>query len=544
MPVSVPSGGASVVLVTVSRYPSGEIISQMALYSGDTLCSLLSMNATRPLTPPGTDALPTGSIAGRIDATPGEIDLALKDWLRQMTAIGRKPKSVQAFGEIVRKAVACDGWASLGDITYASVTAYLERNVEAGTWKKTTYNHHLSAFRSFTAWLVSARPDHFPADILASARRADDDGGEGSRAATLAEARAHIATSLELETRDRRRSSWQTLYRMFEYAHACRVGEPGLLRWKHVFLEHEIPHVLWHKSIQKNKRTQEVPLCPELVRLLTEHRAAMRELARTRPVFETRITKGKKKGGTVRRKISPDDPDAFVFPTSTSSQLFARDRDRAGITPVDQRGRAYTSHSARKFFSTVMTSRGVPEKTVDRLMRHRGTTENRYYDPPLSELAHFAGFLPGLWPEGRNGEREAIVDNSLNWNNAEVDLTDARTHGNVSPLTPMNTTRPNNSSKPHADPRKAVGVRTGGTGATAWGSCELSILSSFTQQLVSGLLPGDGRLCVSCDVMPITRLETPRSANALADLLEAVARLLRSGAADVQHPVSQRQSAS
>jgi len=487
------------------------------------------MTSTRPLTPPGTDALPTGSIAGRIEAAPGEIDLAITEWLRQMAAIGRKPKSVQAFGEIVRKAVACDGWSSLSHITYASVTAYLERHVESGAWKKTTYNHHLSAFRSFTTWLVSARPSHFPSDILAAARRADDDGGEGSRAATLEEARAHIATSLELERRDRRRTTWQTLYRMFEYAHACRVGEPALLRWKHLFLEHEFPHVLWHKSVQKNKRTQEVPLCPELLGLLLEHRAAMRELAKVSPVYETRVTKGKGKGTSVRRKISPDDPEAFVFPTSTSSQVFARDRDRAGIVAVDQRGRGFTSHSARKFFSTVMTSRGVPEKTVDRLMRHRGTTESRYYDPPLSELARFAGFLPRLWPEGEFGGREAIVDNSLNSNNPEVELTDARTHGNVPPLTPMKN-HPHNSSKPHAEPRKAVGVRTGGTDATAWGSCELS-LSSFTQQLVSGLLPGDGRLCVSNVVMPITRVETPRSVNALADLLEAVARLLRSGVA-------------
>lgn len=448
-----------------------------------------------------------------------------------MAAIGRKPKSVQAFGEIVRKAVACDGWSSLPDITYASVTAYLERHVESGAWKKTTYNHHLSAFRSFTTWLVSARPSYFPSDILAAARRADDDGGEGSRAATLEEARAHIATSLMLERRDRRRTTWQTLYRMFEYAHACRVGEPAMLRWKHLFLEHEYPHVLWHKSVQKNKRTQEVPLGPELLGLLLEHRAAMRELAKTSPVFETRVTKGKGKGTTVRRKISPDDPEAFVFPTSTSSQVFARDRDRAGIVAVDQRGRGFTSHSARKFFSTVMTSQGVPEKTVDRLMRHRGTTESRYYDPPLSELARFSAFLPKLWPGARNGESGLIVDNSEFREMEERCLTERPKDGTVSPLTPM-TRRRQNSLKPPADPRIDIGVRTGGVAATA-GSAEF-FLSSFTQQLVSGLLPGDGRLCVSNVVMPITRLETPRSVNALAEFLEAVARLLRSGALDAQ----------
>ncbi len=254
--------GQSLVMITVSRYPSGEVLSQIVLFAGDTRCNLEPMNATRPLTPPGTDALPTGPIAGRIDATPGEIETAISAWLRQMSAVGKKPKSVQAFGEIVRKAVGAEGWGSLGDITYASVTAYLERNVENGTWKRTTYNNRLSAFQSFTRWLMSARPEQFPDNILAAARRADDDGGEGSRAATLEEARAHIATSLEIESRDRRRSTWQTLYRMFEFAHGCRVGEPSLLRWKHVFLEHEIPHILWHKSIQKNKRTQEVPLCP------------------------------------------------------------------------------------------------------------------------------------------------------------------------------------------------------------------------------------------------------------------------------------------
>lgn len=518
----------SLVMITVSRYPSGEILSQIVLFAGDAHSTLDLMNAPRPLTPPGTDALPTGPIAGRIDAAPGDIEQAITGWLRHMSAVGKKPKSVQAFGEVVRKAVGAEGWSGLRDITYATITAYLERNVENGTWKRTTYNNRLSAFQSFTKWLESARPEHFPSNILASAKRADDDGGEGARAATLAEARAHIATSLEIESRDRRRSTWQTLYRMFEYAHGCRVGEPAMLRWKHVFLEHEIPHILWHKSIQKNKRTQEVPLCPELVTLLTEHRAAMRELAKGKPVFELRVTQGKRKGSLVRRKISPDDPEAFVFPNSTSSQMFARDRDRAGIPAVDQRGRAYTSHSARKFFSTVMTEHGVPDKTVDRLMRHRGTTESRYYDPPLAELAHYAAFLPGLWPGAQNGECGRIVDNSENRKMGERCLTVRPKDGTVPPLTPMKRHR-QNSPKPPADPRIDIGVRTGGVAATA-GSAEF-FLAQFTQQLVSGLLPGDGRLCVSTCVMPITRLETPRSPNAVADFLESVARLLRSGAA-------------
>ncbi len=268
----------------------------------------------------------------------------------------------------------------------------------------------------------------------------------------------------------------------------------------------------------------------------------MRELAKSTPVFEIRITKGKKKGGVVRRKIDPADPEAFVFPTSTSSQMFARDRDRAGIPAVDQRGRGYTSHSARKFFSTVLTAQGVSQNTVDRLMRHRGTTESRYYDPPLAELARYAALLPGLWPGARNGERGQFVDNSGNEKTRPSRLTVRPKDGTVSSPTPMQRHR-QNSSQPPADREKSIGVGTGGVSTTAWGSAEFS-LAQFTQQLVSGLLPGDGRLCVSTCVMPITRLETPRSPNAVADFLESVARLLRSGAADVQQPISQRSTAS
>lgn len=338
----------------------------------------------------GTDApLARGPIAGRIDAVQTELRLALDAWLDYLQARGKKPKSIGAFRQVIERAARERGWSKPEDLTFAGVSSWLADQ----PWKGSTYNRNLSAFRSLTRYLAKAKV--LPNDPLEGAERAHDDGGDGSRASTLEEARAVILRAWIKDQSDRRCKGNRALYWLCLFAAACRLGEPAQWKRRHVILDHPHPHVRWTMDIQKNHKTQEVALTPELVHLLRAHLSA---------VDRSRAEAG----------LAPAGPDDLVFPIAPSKGTFVTDRDAAGVAAVDYRGCPYSPHSARKFFSTVLTAQGVPEKMVDRLMRHSGRVEHRYYDPPLAEQAAAVAKLPRLWPEqaGPGPARGVPVENS------------------------------------------------------------------------------------------------------------------------------------
>ncbi len=107
-----------------------------------------------------------------------------------------------------------------------------------------------------------------------------------------------------------------------------------------------------------------------------------------------------------RENDDPATPESLVFGMMPSRLSFTRDRDQAGVPAVDSRGRPLSLHSARKWFATEMTRAGVAEKLVDKLMRHAGRPEHRYYDPPLDDQAEALARLPRLWPSAAG-----VVDN-------------------------------------------------------------------------------------------------------------------------------------
>lgn len=339
----------------------------------------------------GTDApkLANGPIAGRIDVAQSPLSQSLSAWLSYLQARGKKPRSIGAFRQVVERAARDRGWSKPEDVTFAGVTDYLSDQ----PWKGSTYNRNLSAFRSLTRYLAKAKV--LPEDPLEGAERAHDDGDDGSRASTLAEARAVILRAWIRDQSDRRCKGNRALYWLCLFAAACRVGEPAQWKRQHVVLEHEHPHVRWSMDVQKNNKRQEVALAPELARLLRDHLHA--------------DDRARAEAG-----LPPAGPDDLVFPVAPSRGTFRTDRDAAGVAAVDYRGCPYSPHSARKFFSTCLTAQGVPEKMVDRLMRHSGRVEHRYYDPPMAEQAAAVAKLPRLWPEqaGPGPARGVPVENS------------------------------------------------------------------------------------------------------------------------------------
>lgn len=142
-----------------------------------------------------------------------------------------------------------------------------------------------------------------------------------------------------------------------------------------MLLDDEFPCIPWTLDIQKNGKRAEIVLHPELARLLRMHRENV-----------------------------PNGADDKVFPIVPPRNTFREDRDRAGVSSVDSRGRRFSPHSARKWFKTTLASSSVPDSMTEFLMRHSGLPEARYMDPPTNAQPSALMKLSSIWPENLNND--------------------------------------------------------------------------------------------------------------------------------------------
>lgn len=326
--------------------------------------------------PPPIRPAPPAPPAPSTPATP--IQAAIEDFAAYMERRGKKPASIAEFKRYLKKAALEEGWTHVEHCTALAVEAWLGRYRSA--WRGVTFNRNLSIFRSFSRYLV--RFGHLPADTVGMLEHAQHDPGDGSRAATVTEASAFMLEAMKRQRSSDRRvcKSPVALYYACLFAHGCRAGEPEQWQRKHLALDHEYPHVQWEGSISKNHKRADIVLHPNLAAMLREH-LAQDDRARAE---------------SGRPAAGPEDKVFGVLPTKA---FFRTIRRAAGIGEADYRGRRLTPHSARKFFSTALTGAGVPEKMVDRLMRHAGRVEYAYYDPTLAEQAAAIAMLPDIWPD-------------------------------------------------------------------------------------------------------------------------------------------------
>lgn len=436
-----------------------------------------------------------GEVAGRIERPPDDLERDIADWLAHLSARNKSPKTITAFREVVARAKRECGWSSRADLTADNVVGWLDRM--RAVWMGTTYNRNLSVFRSLTKFLAArGRIDHDPLQL---SERCEDDGVDGSRAATLEEARAILAEAYRREQLDRRVPRGSALQVLCLFAHGCRHGEPQKWRRRHLALDHDFPHVMWDHSISKNHKRSDIPLTAELAVLLRQHLAA---------IDEERARAGLEAAG-------PDDP---VFPIVSNRSTFRKHRDRAGVAAVDYRGRRLSPHSARKFLSTELT-KTVPEKMVDKLMRHAGRVEHRYFDPTLQEKAKAMATLPPLWPV------PVLVDNSVPKTPEKgLDLTNRKADAHDVSARPAARTTENPPKSPGPEGQRRScnqpGLRPGASSA-----------GSGDRHEPSGSKKGTARVRpspISRPEMPSIGLENGVDREALAGLFESLAKLLRS----------------
>jgi integrase len=374
---------------------------------------------------------PKQDVAGRIDATRLPIFDALDAWLAQLAALRRKPSTLRIYRSDTTRLIQELGITRPLEFSYDSVIGWLREQKE---WKGTTYNRWLTMLRSFSRDM--AMRGVIPTDPLEHSIRAQDDGDEGSRAATTEEALALIQTAFVREQADARCKGNRALYDACLFLAACRLDEPSRLQRRHVLVNMDPPRILWTKDINKNHKQLELAICPELARLLREHLAGIDAELRA----------------ANRPPAGPDDP---VFPIVPSPCTFRTDRKRAKIKGEDHRGRPFTPHSARKWFATELTRQGVSQKMVDHLMRHKGSVEQRYFDPSLEDMAGAVARLPTIWPgmsrkplSGREmdcGKLESGLNRLTNGGQIAEDMPATR-----SPHRPQNSTAAGGTHRPSA----------------------------------------------------------------------------------------------
>lgn len=303
-------------------------------------------------------------VLGRIDPAPSPLVRLVDSWMAYMQAINRSPGTLKSWRRLVLGVCQAAGWTDPAQITYDALTRHMAAKQASEDWKPATVRSVLSAFKSLDRH----------AKRLKSGDIQSIDGpigieGDDARAATVDEARAMMRTALAIERGDGRARSRRTLYMLCLFT-GCREEEPSLWTWGDLHLDDENPWIHWRPEMHKNRRTMFVAIAPELVEQLRLHRATV-----------------------------PHGPGDPVFPVKPPRDVWVKDRDRAGVQSLNERGKKFTPHSARKFCFTSLTCEGIPTVMAEFLIRHREGSRSRYIDPPLGAQAQALQALPRIWPD-------------------------------------------------------------------------------------------------------------------------------------------------
>ena len=223
-----------------------------------------------------TDRQVTPPVAGTIAPEGSPLAALVSDWLDYLARNGRSDRTAATWRAMIRRDCNDLGVFHPDQITYATIAGGLDRLREQHGWSASTLRCHLSAWKS----LDRHRRRVDAGDLQAAVGPTDTEPGDGSRAATLGEARGLLGVALDMEANDRRSRSARTLYWLCMFLAGCREEDHWHWRWdEHIRLDAPVPHIRWTRGIQKNKRTMHVALAPELADALRAHREAMRRLA-------------------------------------------------------------------------------------------------------------------------------------------------------------------------------------------------------------------------------------------------------------------------
>ncbi len=448
-----------------------------------------------------------------------ELDVALDAWGDHMRAENCVPDTVTNFRRKIQSAAKHYGWSTYHEITYENVKGWIGKNLTDGVWQAPTADQHLYAFRGFTSWLRKTK--RVAEDPLADASGIGQPTGPGPRSATVDEARRLIAYTLRQMECEGHCVGNPALFFYGNFMHGLRNSELGGSEtkptdgsarrprgwlWGDMRLKDSIPSVRWLPVMAKKGRDVTLPLHPHFVELLLEHRETV-----------------------------PNSPTDLVFPERPARATFEKYAKECGIEKTDYRGRIFSPHSCRSFFDTELAKAGAQQGCIDYLMRHQTVLGKAYNDATLETLQKNLLLLPDVWPTPPKTPPTTPPKTKINRGIHSKDLDStppiADTHGCC--------------NDGNSDPTQ-IDADFGGDAPTDG--------IHLQQQLESrGRPPNPASVTGPRDGTPVA--STPHSVYknitsskqewggmnrlAVADLLDAVSRLLRSGADDgscCEHP--------
>ena len=263
-------------------------------------------------------------------------------------------KHVESAEYRLKKIIRDCGWRQLKDIRASDFQEWRARQ----PLRPKTFNNYLSALNVFLCWLVD-RGELIESPLSKVKRSADCvEPSFTKRALTVEEASALIACS------GKRRVFYATAI----YT-GLRCRELRLLEWRDLTLEDEMQLVRVRASSAKNRREARLPLHPDAVTLLRQHKPASAL-------------------GTDR---------VFVLP---SRKTFLNDLAAAGIPVTDDQRKKVTLHSLRYTTATWLACTQTPMRVTQEIMRHLDPrmTANVYTDPALLCVRDAVESMPSLLP--------------------------------------------------------------------------------------------------------------------------------------------------
>jgi integrase len=276
----------------------------------------------------------------------------LAEFLAQLSAQGRMPATVRKYRSDVNRCVRGCGWKVLGDLKEDSFEYWMAHTSHS----RKSIKDSLGALRAFAAWLVFKRL--LLGNPFARRKwRIDLRGAAQYRRALLP---GELVRFLGVVPE----------YRRVFYVTAVRTGlrrkELKLLCWGDISLERAVLRV--RAATAKNRKDAVLPLCGELVELLTSYRP---------------------------ENVAPFTP---VFPRVPNFKTVQRDFRAAGIPLVDESGRRVDLHALRVTFGTHLMLSGASLYEAKELMRHSDIklTLKTYVDAGQIQLAPVVAKLPVL----------------------------------------------------------------------------------------------------------------------------------------------------
>jgi integrase len=258
------------------------------------------------------------------------------------------------------------GWTHVHQLNAADACTWLADQMEAG-WSAKTHNNALCRLRAFGKFakdqnLIPGNP-FLTIEYIAGA-----DDGEGVRPLTLEEGFALVHATRKWEESGNKVADtgrW-IVYTVAIYT-GYRWSELRRLRWEHVNLDAETPHVQLPALKSKNRKSQVLALAPDAVEAL-------------------RIARARASGS------------GKVFNTMPCHKTMNADLERAGIAKRDEQGISVSFHSTRKLLAEMLDASHVRDTASNAMMRHANAriTKQKYRKARLEETANVAQNLPSI----------------------------------------------------------------------------------------------------------------------------------------------------